>query len=299
MRKVGRPGGIRPVARETLAAGGVSGRALAIAGAAVLLVAVFAFGAWQLWRAGRRRVGAAYRHVVAVGASGGPAGAVPAIAATVPDDIRSTGRLVIGVNVPYAPNEFKDSDGEIVGFDVDLMNAMAKTLGTDAGVPGGAFRGDHPAVRAGTSTSGCRRSPTPRSVRRRSTSSPTSRRGRCGRSGPGRRSTRAACGLRVGVASASTHETDEIPAKSDAVCGGGPGADREGGLRPPGRPERGVDRRGDRRDVGRFPGDGIRDQAQRRRARGRGRGVRYGAVRLAGGQEAQRWRSRCARRWST
>jgi ABC-type amino acid transport substrate-binding protein len=37
--------------------------------------------------------------------------------------------LVIGVNVPYAPNEFKDAYGEIVGFDVDLMNAVARTLG--------------------------------------------------------------------------------------------------------------------------------------------------------------------------
>jgi hypothetical protein len=34
--------------------------------------------------------------------------AVLVIEATVPDDFRVTGRLVIGVNVPYAPNEFKD-----------------------------------------------------------------------------------------------------------------------------------------------------------------------------------------------
>ena len=29
----------------------------------------------------------------------------------------------------YAPNEFKDPNGKIVGFDVDLMNAIAGTLG--------------------------------------------------------------------------------------------------------------------------------------------------------------------------
>ena len=56
-------------------------------------------------------------------------GAVQEIAATVPEDIRSTGRLIIGVNVPYAPNEFKDASGAIVGFDVDLMNAITRTLG--------------------------------------------------------------------------------------------------------------------------------------------------------------------------
>jgi hypothetical protein len=32
-------------------------------------------------------------------------------------DIGATGRLMIGVNVPYAPNEFKDTNREIVGFD--------------------------------------------------------------------------------------------------------------------------------------------------------------------------------------
>ena len=36
---------------------------------------------------------------------------------------------MVGINVPYAPDEFKDSDGDIAGFDVDLMNAVARTLG--------------------------------------------------------------------------------------------------------------------------------------------------------------------------
>ena len=54
---------------------------------------------------------------------------VEEIAATVPEDIRKSGKLVIGVNIPYAPNEFKDADGKIVGFDVDLMNAVAGVLG--------------------------------------------------------------------------------------------------------------------------------------------------------------------------
>ena len=51
------------------------------------------------------------------------------IAATVPEDVRSSGKLVVGVNIPYPPNEFKDPEGEIVGFDVDLMNAVAAVLG--------------------------------------------------------------------------------------------------------------------------------------------------------------------------
>lgn len=53
---------------------------------------------------------------------------VEEIANTVPAEIRETGTLVIGVNIPYPPNEFKDPDGKLVGFDVDLMNAVAATL---------------------------------------------------------------------------------------------------------------------------------------------------------------------------
>jgi polar amino acid transport system substrate-binding protein len=58
-----------------------------------------------------------------------PAAKVDAIANTVPEAIKSTGKLIVGVNLPYAPNEYKDPNGKIVGFDVDLMNAVAGTLG--------------------------------------------------------------------------------------------------------------------------------------------------------------------------
>ncbi|HYP92196.1 MAG TPA: transporter substrate-binding domain-containing protein, partial [Mycobacterium sp.] len=57
---------------------------------------------------------------------------VDAIANTVPEAIKSSGKLIVGVNIPYTPNEFKDPSGKIVGFDVDLMNAIAATLGLQA-----------------------------------------------------------------------------------------------------------------------------------------------------------------------
>ena len=62
----------------------------------------------------------------------GSAAKVDAIANTVPEAIKSSGKLVVGVNIPYTPNEFKDPNGKIVGFDVDLMNAIAGTLGLSA-----------------------------------------------------------------------------------------------------------------------------------------------------------------------
>ncbi|MDR3660313.1 MAG: ABC transporter substrate-binding protein [Mycobacterium sp.] len=65
----------------------------------------------------------------ATSTSSAPAAKVDSIANTVPESIKSSGKLIVGVNLPYAPNEFKDPSGKIVGFDVDLMNAIAQTLG--------------------------------------------------------------------------------------------------------------------------------------------------------------------------
>jgi ABC-type amino acid transport substrate-binding protein len=150
------------------------------------------------------------------------AGAVPEIAATVPDDIKKTGRLVIGVNLPYAPNEFKNASGEIVGFDVDLMNAVAKTLGLTPDYRETGFEAIIPSIRAGDFNAGM--------------SSFTDTKDREGsvdfvtyfqagtlwaqRVGAGVDPDNA-CGLRVGVQYATIQETVELPAKSQACIQAG------------------------------------------------------------------------------
>src|SRR5690348_12680587 len=75
---------------------------------------------------------------------------VDSIANTLPDDVKSAGKLVVGVNVPYTPNEFKDSDGKIVGFDVDLMNAVASVLGLTAEYRESDFEKIIPSIQGGT-----------------------------------------------------------------------------------------------------------------------------------------------------
>lgn len=53
-----------------------------------------------------------------------------ALAAQVPEAIKSTGKLEFGTDASYAPSEFIAEDGStIVGFDVDLGNAIAAKLG--------------------------------------------------------------------------------------------------------------------------------------------------------------------------
>jgi polar amino acid transport system substrate-binding protein len=53
-----------------------------------------------------------------------------ALAAKVPDAIKSDGVIKIGTDSTYAPSEFLDTDGKtVIGFDVDLFNAVAAKLG--------------------------------------------------------------------------------------------------------------------------------------------------------------------------
>lgn len=72
------------------------------------------------------------------------------IAALLPAGIRESGQLIVGVNVPYAPNEFKDSNGQIIGFDVDLMNAIGKVLGVTPVYKEADFDKIIPSIQAGT-----------------------------------------------------------------------------------------------------------------------------------------------------
>ncbi|MGE2832741.1 bifunctional serine/threonine-protein kinase/transporter substrate-binding domain-containing protein [Mycobacterium sp. SMC-4] len=185
----------------------------AIAAAAALVVlAVAAVGLWQ-W--------APWAHGPDATAPL-PEGAVESIAATVPDDIRDAGRLIIGVNVPYAPMEFKNADGQLVGFDVDLMNAVARVLGLVPDYRDTAFEKILPAVVDGSFHVG--------------TSSVTDTRERealvdfvtyleAGTQWARRPGTSlgpaSACGLKVGVAQGTLQETEELPAKSGQCTAAG------------------------------------------------------------------------------
>jgi polar amino acid transport system substrate-binding protein len=56
-----------------------------------------------------------------------------ALAAKVPEDIKSDGVLSVGSDTTYAPSEFLAEDGEtIVGFDIDLFTLVAQKLGLEA-----------------------------------------------------------------------------------------------------------------------------------------------------------------------
>lgn len=52
-----------------------------------------------------------------------------AAAKLLPDDIVKSGKLVLGTDATYAPNEFKDADGKPIGWEIELADAMAAKLG--------------------------------------------------------------------------------------------------------------------------------------------------------------------------
>ncbi|HZA10183.1 bifunctional serine/threonine-protein kinase/transporter substrate-binding domain-containing protein, partial [Mycobacterium sp.] len=227
VRKVGSSG--RHSAPRAGAPGGrrMSRKALAVAGAGLVLIVVCAFGAWHRWGASEQRSRPA--SAAESSSSTRAVGAVPAIAATVPAEIRATGRLIVGVNVPYAPNEFNDSSGQIVGFDIDLMNAVARTLGLVPEYRETAFEAIIPSLRAGDFNVGMS-SFTDTKEREASADFVTYfEAGTLWAQRPGPPvDPNNACGLRIGVAYASIQESKEIPAKSDAcVAAGKPSIEKD------------------------------------------------------------------------
>ena len=169
------------------------------------------------------------------GASAGNEGAtvevqkVDAIAGELPQKVKDAGKLVIGVNVPYAPNEFKDDSGKLVGFDVDLMTAVSQVLGVKPEFTESDFDKIIPAIQAGTYDLGM--SSFTDSKEREQTVDFTTyfSAGIQWAQQTGKPiDPNNACGKRVAVQSTTVEDTDEIPAKSDkCVAAGKPPIDKQ------------------------------------------------------------------------
>jgi polar amino acid transport system substrate-binding protein len=128
----------------------------------------------------------------------------------------------VGVNVPYTPNEFKDPSGKIVGFDVDLMNAIASTLGLTAEYREADFAKIIPAIEGDTFNVGMssftdtkEREQTVDFVTYFSAGSLWAK-PKGSDIGPDN-----ACGKKVAVQSTTTQEVDELPARSKTCTDAG------------------------------------------------------------------------------
>jgi polar amino acid transport system substrate-binding protein len=73
-----------------------------------------------------------------------------ALAAKVPAAIKAKGTLMVGTDSTYAPSEFLDTDGKtVIGFDVDLFNAVAARLGLKTQWQSATFNSIIPGVGSG------------------------------------------------------------------------------------------------------------------------------------------------------
>jgi polar amino acid transport system substrate-binding protein len=144
------------------------------------------------------------------------------IANTVPEDIKSSGKLIVGVNVPYTPNEFKDPSGKIVGFDVDLMNAIASTLGLTAEYREADFDKIIPSITGGAFNVGMS-SFTDTKEREKTVDFVTyfSAGSLWAKPAGSAITPDTACGKKVAVQSTTTQETDELPARSKTCTDAG------------------------------------------------------------------------------
>ena len=156
--------------------------------------------------------------------SAAPASKVEAIANTVPEAIKSSGKLIVGVNLPYAPNEYKDPNtGKVVGFDVDLMNAIAQTLGLTVDYREESdFSKIIPAIQAGTYNVGMS-SFTDSKQREQQVDFVTyfSAGSLWAQRAGGQIDPNNACGKKVAVESTTVQDTEELPAKSKTCTDAG------------------------------------------------------------------------------
>jgi polar amino acid transport system substrate-binding protein len=143
------------------------------------------------------------------------------LASTVPDKIKSAGKLTIGVNPPYTPNEFLQG-GKVVGFDVDLLDAVAKVLGLKTEYVQADFDKIIPAIKAGTYDMGMS-SFTDTKEREQSVDFVTYFSAGILWASPKGKTVdpNNACGLSVAVQTTTIEDTDDVPNKSKACVAAG------------------------------------------------------------------------------
>jgi polar amino acid transport system substrate-binding protein len=155
--------------------------------------------------------------------SSAPADKIDAAAiALLPAAVRDSGKLVVGTNLTYSPDEFKDPNGAPTGWGIDLVTALAARLGLSADLRDAQFDNIIPGVKGGKYNVGWA-SFTDTVERQGSVdfvdyfSAGIQWASQAGKTvDPDN-----ACGLKVAVGTGTWQETDELPAKTKACVDAG------------------------------------------------------------------------------
>jgi ABC-type amino acid transport substrate-binding protein/predicted Ser/Thr protein kinase len=204
-------------------------RAILISGAVLVVVVVVGLVAWQLRGTADSKAGDGSAAALPATSTSGPTSSLPppitdpaAIAATVPEAIRAAGTLVVGTNPPYKPSEFRDAEGTLTGFDVDLMNAIARTLDLTVEYRETAFESIIPSVQSKVFDIGMSSFFDTKEREQLVDFVTYFQAGTQWAQRPGTPvNPNNACGLKVGVASRSQQDVKELPDKSKACLNAG------------------------------------------------------------------------------
>lgn len=145
-----------------------------------------------------------------------------AAVALLPESIKTAGKLVVGIDPNYAPNEYKDNAGEPIGWSVDLGDAMAAKLGLTMDYRPSSFDKIIPSILGGTFDIGYS-SFTDNEERQKSVDFVNYYNAGVQWAQPIGKTVDPddACGLKVSVQTATFEETDELPAKSEECVAAG------------------------------------------------------------------------------
>lgn len=145
-----------------------------------------------------------------------------AAAAMVPADIAKAGKLIVGTDPTYAPNEFKDNAGNPIGWGIEIVNAVAAKLGLTTEFQVSKFDNIIPSVTGGKADIG-ESSFTDTVEREKQVDFVNYYTAGIQWASPVGKVVDPdnACGLKVAVQATTYEDTDEVPAKSDACVKAG------------------------------------------------------------------------------
>ncbi|HEV7184323.1 MAG TPA: ABC transporter substrate-binding protein [Leifsonia sp.] len=144
------------------------------------------------------------------------------LASQLPANIKSSGTLTVGMDDTYAPNEYKDDNGNPVGWEVDFTNAIAAKLGLKAKFAIAKFDNIIPSVVGGKDDIGMSSFTDTTDREKQVDFVNYYSAGIMWASAKGKTvNPDSACGLKVAVQSTTFEDTDEVPAKSKACTDAG------------------------------------------------------------------------------
>ena len=141
-----------------------------------------------------------------------------ALVAKLPAKIKSAGKIVVGTDATYAPNEYLDTDGKtVVGMDVDIFNAIAAKFGLKVEYQPAKFDSTILGVSSGKYDVGLS-SFTINDARKKQANMVSyfnaGTQWVTPKGNPKKVNPENACGLNVGVQKGTVQETDDLPARS-------------------------------------------------------------------------------------